>query len=185
MSALALVKVAFRTRYLSLALLTPYVNLSLRLLLAFALGGVVVDTLARNAQPAPNPFVNYLDIFPGQSMSAVEERGFSCQFAQNHNYYTTPAEEHCELIPPEDIFSAIEVVASGQSVREIKFSLNQNSLQLGDLLVTFGIPKFQSYPQTTFAFWRDYFVTLPTGQNAHINPTHDHVWSVAFALADQ
>ncbi|MEZ4671228.1 MAG: hypothetical protein R3E39_25265 [Anaerolineae bacterium] len=159
----------------------PFLSLALLFVTVFTVAGIGVSVAGHSSQPLVDAFNSYLDIFPGQPISAVVERGFCCRLVEN--YYTTPTEEHFALIPPTGIFSIIEVVASSQSVQKVKFTLNENALRLGDLLLIFELPVFHSYPQITFTFWRDYVVTLPIGQSAYVNPAYQRVWSVAFTLA--
>ena len=186
MKWLAFVKIALYSKRHSFALLTPYLSLSVRLLLGLATVGLGADALAHvTSQTLSNPFESYRDIFPGQPMSALEGRGFSCQFAQDHNYYATPLEGQCLLTPATGRFSSIEVSITAQRVQLIRFSLRENTFKLGDLLVMFNVPDFRVYPQTTFAFWHDYFVALPTNQHSSINPIDEQVWSVAFTWAEK
>lgn len=143
-------------------------------------------SLAQRTLPPASPFEAYLDIFPGQPMSALEGRGFSCQFAQNQNYYAKPPEvpeDQCLFTSAVGIFSAIKVVGSNQSIREVRFILRDNSLRLGDLLVMLAFPQFRSYHRTTFAFWRAYFVSALTAGSVMVNPVSQPLWSVTFALA--
>jgi hypothetical protein len=167
----------------TLTLYQLYLRVIALLVASFALISLGAVTMSKYIPPPPNPFVAYLDIFPGQPMSAVVQRGFSCQSIEN--YYTNPPESRCILTLTNRIFSTIQVAGSNQRVREIKFTLSENRLRLGDLLVMFGLPRFRSYPQITFAFWRDYFVSAPTSGRAMVNPVSQPVWSVAFTWAQK
>lgn len=164
-------------------LLTPYLGVSFRVLLGISAVCLGANVLGHTAPPAPNPFVDYLDIFPGQSMTTLAVRGFSCQSVQN--YYTTPAEGRCRLSPASGLFSDIEVAGSGQRVRETTFTLRANTLRLGDLLVMFNVPDFRAFSQTTFAYWRSYFVSLSTTHHIGLNRTNEHAWTITFTLADE
>lgn len=179
----ASIKTILQNKHLSLALLKPYFSLALLLLTGFTVASVGVGALERNTETHSNPFEVYLDIFPGQPMSAVVERGFSCFFVPS--YYKHPAQNICTMRPPAGIFSGIGITGSVQSVWEIRFILSEKTLRLGDVLVMFGLPQYHSYAQTTFVFWRDYYVSAPTSGGANVNPVSQSVLRATFTLSQK
>lgn len=102
------IKTILHNAYQPLVLLKPYLRLALLLLTGFTAVGMGAEALGRNAETPLNPFEAYLDIFPGQPLSAVVKRGVSCWFVED--YYATPTQEHCVLTPTAGIFSMIEVM---------------------------------------------------------------------------
>jgi len=76
---------------------------------AVAILGVRAVAQSIPTTPAPNPFPAYADVYPGQPMSAVETRGFSCQYS--YDLYHRPSDVHrpteasCVFTPASGMFS--------------------------------------------------------------------------------
>ena len=158
----------------------PYLRLALILLSGLALTNLGMRAFAQSTQfsaPPPNPFLEYADIFPGQPISAVEARTFSCW--SNHNYYDS-LERACSSELTSGVFATVDMLTSDDTIREITFTLRENIFNVGNLVLLFGNPNFRAYPHKVFFFWNNLFVivsTSVTGNPAAIRP----VWSVTFA----
>jgi hypothetical protein len=150
-----------RTSYL---LVVPIIWLGLTVV---SLGAIA---WARYGVPSPNPFSSYVDIFPGQPSSALQARGFSC--SMEFNRYTS--NEYCFSYPAAGVFSKVGVVVSKGVISIISFTMRENTLRLGDLMMLWGKPDFTENDRSTYYFWRGSGVTAiadnDTGRFTHYFP---------------
>jgi hypothetical protein len=111
--------------------------------------GFVVTTIGAKILSKPivapfDPFSVYVDIFPRQSMSAVEAKDFLCQTP--HNIYHHPVHKYCYLMPA-GIISSIKVALSDDVISQITFTMRENSLKVGDLVLLTENQYFRAYSQ--------------------------------------
>jgi hypothetical protein len=126
-------------------------------------GGAIA--LTRNAAPVSDPFVGLTDIFPGQPRTALEARGFSC-FVSNYSYRSTPA-EYCFLSRDEGVFSVVEALVSGVTIREVDFKVRENSLRIGDLMLLWGSPAIYEHTDSVNFLWEHGIGAVATPHGRH------------------
>lgn len=149
----------------------------------FAAANVAIVVMARTALPvqAPlNPFLEYADVFPGQPMAALQSRPVLC--SSSNNYYNRPAEHLCGMDVDSPLFSRVEPVVLNGYITKTTFTLRDDTLKIGDLVLMLGAPRFGVYPRKTFLFWNNYFVMISTTATGH-PPALRPVWSVTFSTA--
>ena len=159
---------------------SPYLQLVFILFSGFALANIGVTIFAQSiapAQPTLNPFLEYMDIFPGQPLGMMEGRGFSCW--SNYDYYAS-SEPACSVTLSSGVFSNIDLSVSQGIIRQITFSLRDDRLKAGDLVLLLGNPNFRAYPHHVFFFWSNLFVNVSTAGRRNA-ATMRPVWSVSFA----
>ena len=83
----------------------PYLRFAFLMVCGFTMA-IFGDSVLSKPMVAPvDPFSAYVDIFPGQSVSAVHARGFVCRSA--YNFDRDPMEGVCTFTPAADIVSNI------------------------------------------------------------------------------
>ena len=137
----------------SLALHLPRYLLAM-LLLLLACTGVTLSVwgLGHSPQLPPNPFISFADVFPGQPRSAVVSRGFSCLTSAYSGYSESP-NEICSLWPKDGLFSQVSVGINQDIVQNILFTLHENTLRIGDLMLLWGQQDFHMYNGAGYFFW--------------------------------
>ncbi len=156
----------------------PYLRFVFVLLTGFALTNMGIMVFAQSIQsalPPSNPFLEYVDIFPGQPINMVEARAFSCR--DTNNYYAS--EVNCMFTPASGIFDSIETVIWERVIRKTTFTLRGNTMKIGDLALLFDAINFHAYPRKVFFFWSKLFVIVSTTTNGN-HPSMRPVWSVTF-----
>lgn len=111
---------------------------------------------------APNPFVEYADIFPGQNRQTAEIHGFGCQQATNNYSYYSSGYATCTLLPASGAFSQIDVLVDKDVIVESKFWIRDNALRFGDLMLTMDMQNLRTYPDELFFFWDNLFINVKT-----------------------
>jgi hypothetical protein len=148
----------------------------------FAVVTIGVKVLSKPIVAPFDPFSAYVDIFPGQHMSAVRARGFLCN--STYDYYHDPAVEDCTFTPAAGVISGVNVAVSEDVIRQITFTMRENSLKVGDLVLLMAVQHFHAYTHDVFFFFGKKFVRVSTsavGSPSMIRP----VWSVSFTDTDQ
>ena len=157
----------------------PYLRLMFMVLSGFTLTNLAIIAFTQSTQRSQspfNPFLEYADVLPGQPEDALKSRPFSCRRDYNYNF---PGDDSCNLEPSSSIFSRVEPVITKGYIRQTTFTLRDDTLKIGDLVLLLGDPQFRVYPRKTFFFYNNYFVivsTTATGDAAAMRP----VWSVTF-----
>lgn len=149
------------TAFFSLA---PYRLLGLILLGGLVFTALSVMTLWRVTQSPTNPFSTYADILPGQPKQMADAHGFDCQ--KKTDYYLSEYAT-CTLIPKSRTFSQIEVLTADNKIVQSTFSVSENGLKYGDLMMTMSPDKLQIHPYEVFFFWQTLFVTVKTSKRLH------------------
>ena len=67
-----------------------------------------------------NPFVDYVDVFPGQPRTALEAHGFSCPASAYANLPDTIGET-CILMPREGLFQQVRLYVVRDIIQQIDF----------------------------------------------------------------
>jgi hypothetical protein len=158
--------------------------LILALTLSLVLTGVSIAamTLAQHA-PAPfNPFAEFTDIFPGQPITAVAERGFTCADGQQHNY-TQLEQVHCTLEMPTGHFSRIEAIVNRLYIQKVTFMLRGNTFRVGDLALLLGEPVNHALGQMVGFYSGEKFVLAFTSFESF--SAFRPIWKVTFTNVSQ
>jgi len=110
-----------------------------------------------------NPFAAYADVFPGQPKSAAVERGFSCPAG----IFRAP-EEYCFLRVARGEIYQVGVKISGGIIRQTDFTLRNQTLRLGDLILLWGMPQCNS---GNYAWPSRGVVAEMPFHDGHVSPT--------------
>lgn len=159
--------------------LSPRLLTVVILLIGFGVVSLGLMVLARYTPAPTNPFPAYADVFPGQPMSAVEARAFSCSV--DHDYYLY-ADIACILTPTEGVFSSIQIVVSGGIIRRITFIMRDNTLLVGDLARFLGMPTVHRLYRTAYFFLPASLVRAETIGHGEQFSLFLPVWSVTFTI---
>jgi hypothetical protein len=119
--------------------LTPRLVAVSALVIGFTVVNVGAILLVRYFTTPTNPFSDYVDVFPGQSRSAVFTHAFSCAMGDN----SLLPNEYCTLSLSTGVFTQVGVVVSNSTVTRTDFILGEGMLRLGDLVALWGIPDSQ------------------------------------------
>jgi len=155
----------------------PYLQFAFIIITGFAVVTIGVRVLSKPMVAPVDLFSGYMDIFPGQSVSAVKARGFLCRSA--YNFDRDPMEEVCAFTPAADIVSNIYVTASKDVIRQITFRMRENALTVGDLLLLMDVHHFHTYAHNIFFPFGKNFVAVWVDSLGNPSPFH-LVWSVSF-----
>jgi hypothetical protein len=159
---------------------SSYLRFVFILFSSLALTNIGVVILAQSILPAhsaPNPFIEYMDIFPGQPTGTLEARGFSCW--SDYDHYAT-FERICNLRLTSGVFVNIDIFILDDTIRQIKFLIRENTFKVGDLVVMFNSPTFHTSPHKVFFLWSHLFVNISTSDRRN-TASMRRVWSVSFA----
>jgi hypothetical protein len=163
---------------LSFRFLFP-LRFALIVLTGLTLTNIGLRTLAHSTQSvqAPsNPFLEYADVFPGQASQALNSRPFSCG---NIYAYGSSSATACTVVLSSGIFSDIETTVWDGLIHQTTFTLHDDAMKIGDLVLLLGNPHFRAYPRRAFFFWNKLFAIVST--TAHGNPPAIRpVWKVTF-----
>jgi hypothetical protein len=127
--------------------LLSYQHFVFIMLTGFAVVTVGARVLAESTVVPFDPFSAYADIFPGQSMTAVKARGLLCRDVMYQIH-----EEVCTLTTTSGDITGVNVTISTDIIRLITFTMRENSLNVGDLLLLTGVRNFNTYPEVAFFF---------------------------------
>jgi hypothetical protein len=168
--------------------LSPLLVIMFVLLVGFTVVNMGVRALAQFAVPPANPFPDYADVLPGQPVTALETRAFSCW--NDYNYYHSHpenydlTEESCILTPPDGVFSSIQVMRLQGVIRQTTFILRDNTLQVGDLEKLLDMPTLHSFYRTAYFFLPEDFVIAQTAGYIEHFSLFLPVWSISFTDID-
>lgn len=149
---------SFRCRWAYRTLLHKLpVYLRIALVLVIGLGastcGVVV--LLRSTTQPTNPFASFADLLPRTPRSAIQAWGFVCPQSGEDDF------EHymgstCILWPTEGLFAQVDVVISEGDIRQTVFTVSEDTLRVGDLMVLWGTPEIRRYSRSVYLLWRSH-----------------------------
>jgi hypothetical protein len=89
-----------------------------------------------------NPFAAFNDLFGDNARQAALARGFTCRDTRSGGLARTMS-DYCAQRDIDEMFSGISMRMSGESAVEISFSLRENTLSLGDLVLLWGEPEIR------------------------------------------
>ena len=116
--------------------------------------------------PTSDPFATYTDIFPGQPVSALQTRIFSCRLphdnAQDSTSRHNPIEKSCIFIPTRGVFSSIEAKFFGDAIDKLIFTVRINTLRVGDLESILGTPPIHVFEREVYFVSPKHLVAVKT-----------------------
>jgi hypothetical protein len=156
-----------------------YLRVALILLTAFSVMSLGARAVAQHTEPPPNPLASFADLLPGQPGSDLEGRGFSC-YEEAYDYGA--ARDNCLIHLATGAFTRIGLLISkDRTIRQVTFSVRENTLRLGDLMLTLGRPEIHRYGHQMTFYWRSTGIAASTivynGQYSAFLP----LWSISFA----
>ncbi len=130
--------------------------LYLRSILGLSLGVLVVVSgvmaLTRLVQSPTNPFSAFSDLFGSAAGPAALARGFTCRDTGGRSHPQNLS-GYCAQRDTDKMFSGIYLWMAGDNANEISFSLRENTLTLGDLMLLWGQPEIRLYCEVLVAAW--------------------------------
>jgi hypothetical protein len=115
-----------------------WITLSLLTSITIIVMGVIVAT----RREVSNPFSDFGELFGDEARQAAVARGFTCQDRELNSRLQTLS-GYCAQRDADTMFSGIYMWMSGNVADEISFSLRENALTLGDLMLLWGEPEIQ------------------------------------------
>jgi len=119
--------------------LLPVVFIAVTLVLSFTILVLCAIGLGQSTLPPSSPFASFADIFPGQPDDSIKARGFFCIMTP-YNAQAESSDEHCNLKLEVGSISEIRVLVSQHLIRQIQFTLREDLLKIGDLMLFLGAP---------------------------------------------
>ncbi len=160
--------------------LLPYLQFAILMVTGFAVATVGARVLAESTIAPIDPFSAYADIFPGQYMRDVQARGFLCN---NHSDFYPVHVEFCYFTPLSGRVYGVYVIASENIIRQTTFTMRDDSLKLGDLVLLTESRDLHSYLQEVIFFSNKGFSISLTDTAAH-RYLFRPVWSISFIKLD-
>lgn len=163
---------------------SPLLLIVFILLIGFAAVTMAVRLVAQYSIAPANPFPAYADVFPGQPVSAVKARPFSCW--SDYKYYHNPTEgddptaESCIFTPASGIFSSVQVIISEGIIRQSIFLMRDSTLQVGDLALFLEMPAIRDFYHVVYFASSKGFVSVKTIDPAKRFSFFLPVWSISF-----
>lgn len=149
----------------------------LALTMVVSVSMVALTTFGHDDYPH-DPFAPYAGILPGQPLTAVLERGFTCQ------YRVIPdVDESCVLVLERGVFSKVEVSIAVNTSRVRRVVFAPHELTLGNLELLWDKPEVISYGHNANLRWRTLgiiaIVRAYRGHFSHWLPVEYVVFEVA------
>ena len=164
--------------------LSPFLLIVVMMLAGFAVVSISAKVVAQYTPAPQNPFPAYADIFPGQAMSALEARGFSCQYFYDFYHRPTedspPTEASCFFTPAAGIFLSVKANISAGTLCTLIFTLRDNTLQVGDLEMLLKMPKLHMMHGSAYFTLPGSFVIARTANYAGEFSLFLPIWSITF-----
>jgi hypothetical protein len=104
-----------------------------------------------NGLQKTHPFADYLTIFPGQPLRAVQALGFACVDTTEYNDPTS--RQYCSCGMKGAAFPYIGIFLKGRIVTAVEFVVLPNTLNVGDLAAWWGRPRIRLYGQVAYLDW--------------------------------
>lgn len=173
-----------RKNPVSLHIIPPYVWVVLGMILGLAAIVIGVREFAHLwAGTSDHLFTEFRHIFPGQSASDIEAKGFSC--GEDKPKYYSADKQYCFWIPQEGAFSRVEVVIKKDAVHQVNFLLRDQSLRIGDVAAILESSDFHSHPGIVIFHLPDLFVVARSLANIKPFSFYTPVSIVTFAANDE
>lgn len=160
--------------------LLPYIQMAFIIVTGFAMVSMGLRISSKPINEVIDLFSPYMDIFPGNPISATQARGFLCN---SHNDFYPVHVEHCYFTPVAGRVYGIYVVASENIIRQTTFTMRNDSLMLGDLVLLSKSHDFSAYLQEIIFFSSKGFSIWLTDTAVH-RYLFRPVWSVSFINHD-
>lgn len=150
--------------HLSLTLIMPRLVFIGQLVMTGVLS-ITIMVAAEVGQERPlssNPFDAYTDILPGQPSSALAPHGFTCvqRYGRRYNNDLAAVDMLCTLEIETGAVYHIEVTQSDGVIHSINFTLRDEVLCLGDLVVLLDLKDIRPIPHKSVTFtWRGFVGT--------------------------
>jgi hypothetical protein len=104
-----------------------------------------------NGLQKTHPFADYLTIFPGQPLRAVQALGFAC--VDTTEYNDPSSRQYCSRVMKGAAFPYIGLFLIFRMVSEVEFVVQSKGLTVGDLAVRWGRPHIRLYGQVAHLDW--------------------------------
>ncbi|MBC7812372.1 MAG: hypothetical protein H7175_14545 [Burkholderiales bacterium] len=114
--------------------------------------GLVAGVITMASREISDPFSAFSDLFGDDATQAALARGFTCRQSEPGSDLQNSA-DFCVQRDVDDRFSGIYVYLSANIVNEIRFSLQENTLKIGDLAVLWGEPDIRRYCEAVVVSW--------------------------------
>ena len=112
--------------------ISPVFSMTLLILTGIFIVSVSLVVAYRSSYARFDPFADYANVLPGQSIENVEAHGFECIFIDAHDG------EECLLRPANGVFSRVAVAIDDGLVSSINFLPHRNALTVGDVALVLG-----------------------------------------------
>jgi hypothetical protein len=150
-----------------------------RVVIGITVVNIGARLLAQYPAPPPSPFSSYADIFPGQPANAIEGRGFACS-THDGDAFGSRLETYCHLFSQDNFFSLLGVLIMDNRIRQITFTMFDQTLRVGDLALFLGSAHFRTTPNLMVFSWRGKAGLASTvGVSTRFEPLR-HLRSVTF-----
>lgn len=113
---------------------------------------IVIGVIMAAHRDVSDPFSDFSDLFGDDARQAALVRGFTCRDTEARSHLQTQS-GYCAQRNTDTIFSGISLGMSGDRAHEISFSLRDNTLTLGDLVLLWGTPEIRLYCEVVVASW--------------------------------
>jgi hypothetical protein len=113
---------------------------------------IVIGVIIAAHREMADPFSVFSDLFGDDARQAALVRGFRCQDTELHSY-SQIVSGYCAQRSADKTFSGTYLTLSGNVANEVSFSLRDNALALGDLVVLWGKPEIRLYCEVMVASW--------------------------------
>ena len=158
--------------------LPTYLRVALVLVISITCVSVSIRALAQHTEPPPNPLTSFADLRPGQPGSGMEARGFTC-YLEGYDY--RDAGEHCFIDLPTGTFTRVALfISEDWIIRYAAFTMRENTLRLGDLMLTLGRPEIHRYGHQTTFKWPGTGIVASTHSYSAQFSAFLPVWSISF-----
>ncbi len=130
--------------------LFPVNFIAFSLVIGFTILNLCTRGLGRSTTPPSSPFASFADIFPGQPDDSIKTRGFYCIMTPSDAH---SSDEHCIVKLETGSISEIRILISQHLIRQIQFTLREDLLRLGDLMLLLGTPNNHQNAHTIGFVW--------------------------------
>ncbi|MCC6615544.1 MAG: hypothetical protein IT320_18870 [Anaerolineae bacterium] len=113
---------------------------------------LVASAVIVTRRDTPDPFSSFGDLFADNGRQAALSRGFTCRDTVVRGHPQTVS-SFCIQDLTDEVFSRIYLRTSGDVAKEIRFSLREHTLRLGDLALLWGRPTLWLNCEAVIAAW--------------------------------
>ncbi len=173
---------SFQCRWASHVLLHKlpvYLRIAFVLLIGLGASTCGVVVLVHSIIQPTSPFASLTDVFPRKPRSAIEAQGFTCPPTdEDASEYDTGST--CVLWPKAGPFAQVGVVVAEGVTRQTIFTMRENTLRVGDLMVLWGKPEIRTYSRSVYLLWRSRRICAWVRDYSGQMSPFLHVWKVYF-----